>query len=268
MKPLKINPDFKSLIPPLLDAEYRALEESIISQGQCRDTIKVWKGIIVDGHNRYAICQKHGIPYRLQEVRLASKKDAELWIIQNQLGRRNLTNAMRIRLVLRKEALLKQQAKQNRKGLHESLVHVRKIIAKEAGVSERTVYKYMKIRELATSELIARVEAGESTIGAGYRDMIGHGGVTTGALPKPNAPALEVTTRIVEVYDDDDTPDISKPNYRAAVLGNIEKVERLYGFVLDNAELLKGEEGVQRVYGRLRMQLRVVRGSSGGKHDQ
>ncbi|MCL2422065.1 MAG: hypothetical protein FWD03_09430, partial [Defluviitaleaceae bacterium] len=86
---LKIDEDFKKLIPPLLPDELKQLKENILSTGRCRDAIVVWKGYIVDGHNRYAICREQGIPFEVSKIHFASKKDALVWIAENQLGRRN-----------------------------------------------------------------------------------------------------------------------------------------------------------------------------------
>jgi len=233
MKPLKIDLGFQSLIPPLSDDELHGLEESILAEGR-RDTIKVWKGTIVDGHNRYAICQKHGITPCTQEVRFTSKKNAELWIVQNQLGRRNLTNAMRIKLALHKENLLAEKAKRNRKGSQGSPVHVRKTIAKEANVSEQTVYKYMKIRELGSPELLQQVEAGEIKIGTAHR-------------------GLEVTTRTVEcLFSADDIIDIGNPYCRMALLGNVGELDKMVVFLSGDADLIKAGGGMLRVLRRLR----------------
>jgi len=246
---------FLNLIPPLSDEEFQGLEESILAEGQCRDTIKIWRGIIVDGHNRYAICQKHGIHAKSQKLRFSSKQDAELWIVQNQLGRRNLVNAMRIKLPLHKEALLQEKARQNRKGRQDKSVHVRKIIAKEAGISEQTVYKYMKIRELGTPDLINRVESGKVRISTAHREAF-----VTASSADANPPAhtagLEVVTRSVEVlYDAEDPHDISNPICESAVLINLERLAKLYYFILGNAEFLTNGEHMPRIQKTLRFQL-------------
>ena len=57
---LTIDPEFKNLIPPLTSEEYAGLEESILAEG-CRDSLVAWHGILIDGHNRYEICEKYGI---------------------------------------------------------------------------------------------------------------------------------------------------------------------------------------------------------------
>jgi len=235
MKQLKTDPAFTNLIPPISDDELHSLEENILALGRCRDAIKLWRGTIIDGHNRYTICQKHNIPFKTVQLRFSSKKDVELWIIQNQLGRRNLTNAMRIKLALHKEALLREKAKQNRSGIQDIPVHVRKAIAKEAGVSEQTVYKYMKIRELGTPEQLQQVDSGQVKIGTAHR-------------------GLQVTVKTIEcLYEaEDTTPDIRNPFCEAAVHCNIDRLVGIFGFIGRNFELIKSGEDFVEVVGRLK----------------
>ena len=56
---LKIDPEFQSQIPPLTDGEFKQLEENILKEGKLISPLIVWNNTLVDGHNRYAILQKH-----------------------------------------------------------------------------------------------------------------------------------------------------------------------------------------------------------------
>lgn len=87
---LKIDPEFKSLIPPLSNEEYEQLEKNCISEG-IRESVLVWDGIIIDGHNRYEIAQKHDLKYDITFKHFDSREEVIDWMINNQLGRRNLT---------------------------------------------------------------------------------------------------------------------------------------------------------------------------------
>ena len=91
---LKTEKDFKNLIRPLRRQEYLALEQSLRSEG-CREPILVWNGYIVDGHNRYAICQKYGIPFEIEEIEFICKEEAIAWICARQLKRKNITDEAR-----------------------------------------------------------------------------------------------------------------------------------------------------------------------------
>ena len=51
----------------------------------------MWDTVLVDGHNRYAICTKHGIAFSTVEKEFECRDDVLDWIDANQLGRRNLS---------------------------------------------------------------------------------------------------------------------------------------------------------------------------------
>ena len=91
---LRIDPELRALIPPLTEEEKRLLEESIVSEG-CRDPLVVWGDVLIDGHNRYDICTRRDVPFRVVQREFADKHEAKDWIIRNQLGRRNLTPEQR-----------------------------------------------------------------------------------------------------------------------------------------------------------------------------
>lgn len=89
---LKIDPEFASRIPPLTAEEYQQLEQNILEEGAIISPLIVWKGVIIDGHNRFRILQKHPeIRYTTYEKDFPSHDVATAWICRNQLGRRNLT---------------------------------------------------------------------------------------------------------------------------------------------------------------------------------
>ena len=89
---LKIDPEFQSQIPPLTDDEFHQLEENILKEGKLLSPLIVWNNTLVDGHNRYAILQKHPeICFSTMPLRFANREEALAWICKNQLGRRNLS---------------------------------------------------------------------------------------------------------------------------------------------------------------------------------
>jgi len=86
-----VDPEFHGLIPPLTDEEKGLLRASLIKEG-CRDHLVVWEGILLDGHNRLEICQELDMAYWIcQPEGVHDREEAKLWIIENQLARRNLT---------------------------------------------------------------------------------------------------------------------------------------------------------------------------------
>ena len=89
---LKIDPEFQSQIPPLTDDEFKQLEENILKEGKLLSPLIVWNSTLVDGHNRYAILQKHPeIYFSTMPLRFENREEAIAWICRNQLGRRNLS---------------------------------------------------------------------------------------------------------------------------------------------------------------------------------
>lgn len=90
MENIIIDEEFRELLPPLDKDTYKALEENMLANG-CLYPLVTWKGILIDGHNRHSICTKHGIPFETVEKEFASREDVIIWIISNQVARRNLT---------------------------------------------------------------------------------------------------------------------------------------------------------------------------------
>ena len=90
MPDITIDEEFKNLLHPLDEETYAMLEDNIVRNG-CRDSLVLWRGILVDGHNRYEICTKHGIPFNTMDIEFASREEALIWIITTQVARRNLT---------------------------------------------------------------------------------------------------------------------------------------------------------------------------------
>ena len=100
MDKLIIDPEFRDKIPPLTEDEFSLLEENILSDGAVFSPLVVWDGIILDGHNRYEIIQKHPeLIYAVHEMQFANRYEAIAWICKNQLGRRNLTPSQKKYLI-------------------------------------------------------------------------------------------------------------------------------------------------------------------------
>ena len=105
-----IDDEFKNLIPPLTDEEYKGLEDSIVKEG-CRDALILWGNTLIDGHNRYEICTKHNIPFKTIQKDFKSRDEVLLWMMKNQLARRNLNDFQRIEITHKCENAVKIKAK-------------------------------------------------------------------------------------------------------------------------------------------------------------
>ena len=98
MADIVIYEKFRSLIPPLNKAEYTELEKSLIKEG-CREPLITWNGYLIDGHNRYEICTRLNIKYKVANMPFESEEDAISWICSNQLGRRSISEETRKYLI-------------------------------------------------------------------------------------------------------------------------------------------------------------------------
>ena len=165
---LKIDPEFQSQIPPLTDDEYKQLEENILKEGKLLSPLIVWNNTLVDGHNRYAILQKHPeIYFSTMPLPFESREEVLAWICKNQLGRRTLTPGQKLFLIGKQYEAEKSAHGESRKELHDEngrfhrscqtdnsgeTMKTCERIAEENGVSTATVLrasKYMKGVEIA-----------------------------------------------------------------------------------------------------------------------
>lgn len=181
---LTLDEEFKALIPPLSEEEHRMLEESLIANG-CEMPILVWDGCIVDGHNRYAICHEHGIPFAQEEKRFESRSEVKLWMLRNQLGRRNLNSFQRSEMALKlKDAVAELSEKRMRAGVKveadpgeifpQGPEKGRTLdkLGKLAGVSGRTLKKVETIIENVDEDTKNELRKGKKKIQSAYEDVV------------------------------------------------------------------------------------------------
>lgn len=182
MVKLVVDQEFKDLIPPLSAEEFKQLRENIVEDGEVREPIVTWNGVILDGHNRWAIIQENpNIPFKTTEMIFFSRGEAKAWMIRNQLGRRNLPNYERARLALQLKPLLAEEAKK-RQGERNDLkdisqnsvkspVDVQKELAKIAGVSHDTIHKVDVIEQKAPDEVKEKLRKGEVSVNKAYNTI-------------------------------------------------------------------------------------------------
>jgi hypothetical protein len=183
---LKIDQEFKNLIPPLTYDDRTGLETNIKANG-CETPITVWDGTIIDGHNRYEICIANGIPFETKEISFADRDDAKIWMIKHELewkGRR-LLPAIRLSLTDKMRNIISEKARINKiisGGDRKSEqykeqsdvstliepISTQKEIAKLAQVSTGTVAKYDIIQNKGTNEQKAEMLEGKASINKVY----------------------------------------------------------------------------------------------------
>lgn len=114
LQKIKVNEEFKNLIPPLTPEEREGLKKSLLMFG-CRDKIITWNGFIIDGHNRYELCTDDGIEYETlsMDYEFESEEEVKQWIIKNQFARRNISVYQRSALALKLKENIAKKAKEN-----------------------------------------------------------------------------------------------------------------------------------------------------------
>ena len=138
---LKIKEEFKKLIPPLTPDEYKQLETNCIEEG-IRDAIITWNGYIIDGHNRYKIAQDWQLSFKSISKNFDTEYDVVEWMLNNQFGRRNLTESQKSYL-----RGLKYENDKLRSGFRTDLnpkwekVNTADKLAKEYNVSKNTIIR-------------------------------------------------------------------------------------------------------------------------------
>ena len=152
---ITVNEELLAYIDPLTPDEHDALERSLLAEG-CRDALVLWGAVLVDGHNRHGICTRHGIPFNtVQNTRFQSLADVHLWMIDQHLGRRSVSDFQRGVLALRRKDILsaRLQPAAGAPSASESApdqqkpepVPTREAIAKSARISSTTINQIEKI---------------------------------------------------------------------------------------------------------------------------
>lgn len=184
MKELKINSELRDFIPPLSGEEKKQLEDSLLKYGYKGAPIYIWNDYIVDGHNRYELCKKHNIECPVEELLLGDNAtiiDVMEWMINTQLGRRNLPPAQRLAVMDKFKKKIQEQAKSTQgtrtdltsspNGEKVKSTHTDKELAKMAGVGTGTVARFNKVMNSDDEELKKKVLANEVSINAGYEKV-------------------------------------------------------------------------------------------------
>lgn len=197
----RVDAEFRDLIPRPTDDELAGLRDSLREHG-CLDPLVVWEeeGILLDGHNRLAICEEEGIDYETKTISLPSREGAKCWIIRHQLGRRNLPAYVKGELLMSLKAILAEEALQRKRegwksrpdpepenavsadgdgarDLQQNSAEgyeaaqsrtVNEQLAAAAGLSHDTIHKIGVIAENADEETKQQLRQGKLSVNAGY----------------------------------------------------------------------------------------------------
>ena len=189
-----VNEELKAYIDPLTEDEHAALERSLLAEG-CRDALVLWGDLLIDGHNRYGICVKHGLPFNtVQNTRFRNIEDVHLWMIDQHLGRRSVSDFQRGVLALRRKQIESDRKAATAPAVEaaasasdneapwdgdgiEAVIHPvvvpvpaapaldsRQAVARAARLSSAQVAAIEKIQKQAAPELVAAVRSGAVSI--------------------------------------------------------------------------------------------------------
>ena len=182
----EVLPIFAELLPPLTEEQFSLLEADLLKNG-CYTPIIVNENLtVIDGHNRFRICEKYGIPYRMAVFSFTDDLEAKQWALNTQKSRRNLSinELCKIALKLRPEVEARAKANMSAGGGDQkseaaksglatlpnpiSSVDTRKELAATVGVGERTMGKAMKIEDEAPQVVKDAVDNEDISIHQGY----------------------------------------------------------------------------------------------------
>jgi len=176
---MQINDKFRHLLPSLTKDQQTGLEQDILTHG-CLQPLITWNGVLIDGHHRYDICQKHGISFDTKEMQFANELEAMFWSWNNQKNRRNLSKYECGVKALMFESLFKEQAKERqlsalKQGNNMPVPSIltergesRDKISEIAGLSSGTITKIKTIETNAPAEVKQKLQTQEISINQAY----------------------------------------------------------------------------------------------------
>ena len=184
-----ILPEMAELLPPLSAEQLDALEADLIKNGCYSPIIVNEDMVVIDGHNRQALCEKHDLPYTMAVFSFEDLLEAKQWALDTQKGRRNLEKWELGKIALKLKPEIEAKAKANmaaggqnyrpsetEEGLTtlsnlptvEKTINTRKELADAVGLGEVTMGKVMQIDENAPDVIKEALDKKELSINKGY----------------------------------------------------------------------------------------------------
>ena len=180
---MQILKELEVLIPPLTSEEFKQLERNILEEG-IRDPLVTWNGILVDGHNRYRIAQEYDIDFTTVEKEFADMNAVKEWMVNNQLGRRNLPEFVRGELLSYVREMRKIEGKEKQlltlnKGKESPVLsnidktehNTRNEFAEKLGWSTGKTGMFDVVTKKAPEELKVKLRTGEVNIHQAYKEI-------------------------------------------------------------------------------------------------
>ena len=173
-----VLPEMEQLLPPLSGEQFSALERDILENG-CYAPIAVNEDmVIIDGHNRFRVCEKHGLPYRMLVFSFTDLLETKQWALDIWKGRRNLDKWELGKISLKLKPEIEARAKANQGARTDLSVNspkscsptdTRKEMARAVGIGEQAMGRIAQLAENAPQSLKDALENKEVSINRGWR---------------------------------------------------------------------------------------------------
>ncbi len=182
-----VLPEMAQLLPPLTGEQLAALETDLLANGCYSPIIVNEDMVIIDGHNRYELCEKHGIPYKMAVFSFSDMLEAKQWALDTQKGRRNLDKWELGKIALKLKPDIEARAKENmslggqayrpsdagEEGFANSqnlppAINTTKELAGAVGIGQQTMSRVIQIDEHAPPAVKEALDSGDLSINQGY----------------------------------------------------------------------------------------------------
>ena len=163
------------------------MESDILGNGCYAPIIVNEAMIVIDGHNRFRICEKHDLPYKMLVFSFADLLEAKQWALDTQKGRRNLDKWELGKIALKLKPEIEARARANMAaggGDHKSEsaksglmispnpifpVNTRKEAAQAVGIGEQTMGRITQLAETAPQALKDALDRKDVSINQGWK---------------------------------------------------------------------------------------------------
>ena len=173
-----VLPEMEQLLPPLSGEQFSSLESDILENGCYAPIIVNEDMVIIDGHNRFRVCEKHGLSYRMLVFSFADLLEAKQWALDTQKGRRNLDKWELGQIALKLKPEIEAKARANQ-GIRTDLsvnspkgyspTDTRKEMAQAVGIGEQAMGRIAQLTENAPQSLKNALENKEVSINRGWK---------------------------------------------------------------------------------------------------
>lgn len=166
---LIINPEYEQLLFPLSDVDFNNLEQSILKDGVIYPIIINPDNVILDGHHRTKICEKHSIT----EIDFLTKSfeddlDEKEFVVTCNLNRRHLNEVQRAEIALLLKGIEAEKAQRREKATQFKGIFSN-TITEESKMAESTLTQpYNKSEEKYEEEKGRTLEKLAKMVGLSY----------------------------------------------------------------------------------------------------